>query len=144
MSMRRLQISQLCFAIFTVSLVSSCTVGDFKSAEGDDLRTTTVARPYQAVFRDVRQYAQCMESGWIGSEVKVAAQLYTDINRGEVQIYQIGVLGKQNYYAVDLESVGPNSTNVTIRRGLHPIIVTSQVFDSFIEAARGHPPACPL
>lgn len=131
-------------SVLIITALAGCTVGDFKTATGDDIRTVTVARPYQEVYRSVREYAKkCYENGMFFSETKLDAEIYTDIKRAEVRIYFLGHPGRVNQFAIDIETAAPNTTTIIVRRGHRPIINSPQQLDVFVQAAQGFPPDCP-
>jgi hypothetical protein len=97
---------------------------------------------YQDAYRNFREYAkECHEAvmGVGAGQQKVDAELYSDLKRGEVQIYTLGMLGPNHLFRVDFEEIGPSKTRMTVKK-LIPAFISWEA--KFIEVANGRRQGC--
>lgn len=103
------------------ALVGAMALGGCVTTAKDDPSRTmsfTVARNYQAVYRDMRDFAKsCYEGGLITAHTAVDAQLYTDIQRGDISLAMIGALGKVPYWTSSIAASGQQSTVTVTEQG---------------------------
>jgi outer membrane biogenesis lipoprotein LolB len=134
--MRILGIIALCAAL------AGCA-GGAGVGETDRTQSTVVQRPYQEVYRDARQYAkECFQAGLITAEMKVDADLFTDIKRGEIRIYLMGALGKQDQFEVDIEAQSKDGAKLTVRQSSRVLVTATSQMENFLKTAQGQHPIC--
>jgi hypothetical protein len=98
---------------------------------------------FDASYRDARQYAkECFQAGLITAEIKVDADLFTDIKRGEIRIYLMGALGKQDQFEIDIEAQPKESTKLTVRQSSRVLVAATSQMENFLKAAQGQHPSC--
>jgi hypothetical protein len=75
---------------------------------------------YQSVYRKIAtRMRACYESTWVGDNVSVRAELFTDIRKAEIAAEGINaILGKRVQLLVEIDALGENRTEV---RAYQPI-----------------------
>jgi hypothetical protein len=76
------------------------------------------------------------------AEIKVDADLFTDIKRGEIRIYLMGALGKQDQFEIDIEAQPKESTKLTVRQSSRVLVAATSQMENFLKAAQGQHPSC--
>lgn len=77
---------------------------------------------YQAVYRRLAErMRECMQSAWIGDQVVVNADLYTDLRRAELAVEGINALtGRRLQLLVELEALEERRTRVLVFEPMAP------------------------
>lgn len=126
-------------AILTTLALVSFVISTKPADALDPPITTPINRPYQEVYRSVREYVKrCMQTGLITAEIKVDAELFTDLKQAEIDIYMQGMLGRIDYFKIQITSTSTKFTSLAVQKGTG----SATSFASIHEAAQGNSPSC--
>ena len=116
-----------------ISLVLALTLAGCFPGSPDALRREAAGREeyvvaggYQEVYRRLApMMRQCMESTWIGDNLSVRAELFTDIRKAELAVEGVNaLLGRRVELLIELEATAERETRVRvwqpIRESIHP------------------------